>query len=96
MWWTPTLPAVRKAYHSPLPAFKRERHESSLVISARAGRSSYFKAIKKAKRDPWCEFLSTATPHRVWTARRFAKGRPTLVSRNCPGPQTGLSSTRPC
>jgi len=35
---------------------------SSRLASARAARSSYFKARKKPKRDHWCTFLTTAVP----------------------------------
>jgi len=40
-WWTTTLSALRKAYNSSLRASKRECHDSSLLMSARAARSSY-------------------------------------------------------
>jgi len=43
--------------------------------SARAARTAYFKAIKKAKRDHWSAFLATATPQMVWTAKKLAVGR---------------------
>jgi len=67
-WWTTRLSALRKAYNSTLRASKRECHDSPLLMSDRAARSSDFKAIKKAKRDHWCEFLMMATPQTVWTA----------------------------
>jgi len=56
-WWTTTLSALWKLYNSALRGSKRDCHDSSLVMSARAAHSSCFKAIKKAKGAHWCEFL---------------------------------------
>jgi len=75
-WWTDLLSLLRRAYKSALRSSKRDRHDSSLLASARAARSAYFKAIKKAKREHWSSFLATATPQSVWTAKKFAVGRP--------------------
>jgi len=39
-------------------------------------RRTYFKAIVSSKKTQWSDFLSSATPHSVWTAKRFAFGHP--------------------
>jgi len=36
---------------------------------------TYFKAIASAKKTHWSDFLSSATPRSLWTAKRFAFGR---------------------
>jgi len=61
-----------------------------LLASARAARSAYFKAIKKAKRDHWSAFLASATPQTVWTAKRFAVGRPPPHFPELPGSTSPL------
>ena len=75
-WWSDLLSQLRKAYNSALRSSKVERFDAALLASARAARTAYFKAIKKAKRDHWSVFLATATPQTVWTAKKFAVGRP--------------------
>jgi len=67
---------LRKAYGSALRSSKRDRFDAALLASARAARSAYFKAIKKAKRDHRSSFLASATPQTVWTAKRLAVGSP--------------------
>jgi len=67
---------LRRASNSALRSSKRDRFDASLLASARTARSSYFKAIKKAKRDHWSSFLASATPQTVWTAKKLAVGRP--------------------
>ena len=67
---------LRKAYNSALRSSKRDRHDASLLASARTARTAYFKAIKKAKREHWTTFLAAATTQTVWTAKEFAVGRP--------------------
>jgi len=68
-WWSELLSVLRKAYNSALRSSKRDRFDASLLASARAARSAYFKAIKKAKRAHWSSFLASATPQSVWTAK---------------------------
>jgi len=75
-WWSELLSMFRKAYGSALGSSKRDRFDAALLASARAARSAYFKAIKKAKRDQWSSFLASATPKTVWTAKKLAVGRP--------------------
>jgi len=64
-WWSDLLSQLRKAYNSALRSSKADRFDAALLASARAARTAYFKAIKKAKRDHWSTFLATATPQTV-------------------------------
>ena len=75
-WWSALLSQLRKAYNSALRSSKLDRFDAALLASTRAARSSYFKAIKKAKRDHWSSFLASATPQTGWTAKKFAVARP--------------------
>jgi len=79
-WWTDLLSILRRAYNSALRSSKCDCHDTSLLASARAARSAYFKAIKKAKMEHGASFLAAATPQSVWTAKKFAVGRPPPVS----------------
>jgi len=84
------LSVLRKAYNSALRSSNQDRFDASLLASARAARSSYCKAMKKAKRDHWSSLLATATLQTVWTANKFAiGGRPPLLPR-VPGASTPL------
>jgi len=67
-WWFASLSQLRRAYNSALRSAKVDRFDAALLASARAART--------AKRDHWSAFLATATPQTVWTAKRFAVGRP--------------------
>ena len=42
----------------------------------KSSRRTYFKAIASAKKAHWSDFLSSATPHSLWTAKRFVFGLP--------------------
>ena len=75
-WWSDLLSLLRRAYNSALRFAKRNPFAASLLASARAARAAYFKAIKKDKSDHWSWFLASATPPNVWTAKKFAVGRP--------------------
>jgi len=75
-WWSELLSTLRKGYNSALRSSKHDRFDAAFLASARAARSAYFKAIKKAKRDHWSSFLASATPQTVWTAKRLPVGRP--------------------
>jgi len=79
---------LRKAYNSALCSSKRNGCDAALLASARASRSAYFKAIKKAKRDHWSSFLASVTPQTVWTAKRFAVRRSPPRFRELPGTST--------
>jgi len=92
--WSELLSMLRKAYNSGLRSTKRDRFDASLIASARATRSAYFNAIKKAKRAHWSSFLASATPQTVWTAKRFAVGRPPPVSLISQAPRGRPSSTK--
>jgi len=87
-WWTELLSMLRKAYGSALHSSKRDRFDASLLASARAARSAYFKAIKKAKSEHWSSFLASATPQSVWTAKKLAIGRPPPRFPELPGAST--------
>jgi len=87
-WWSELLSMLRKAYNCALRSSKRDRFDAALLASARAARSAYFKAIKKAKRNHWSSFLASATPQTVWTAERFAIGRPPPCFPELPGAST--------
>jgi len=89
-WWTTLLSQLRKAYNSALRSSKVDRFDAALLASARAARTAYFKAIKKAKRDHWSAFLAAATPQTVWTAKKFAEGRPPPRFPVLPGATTPL------
>jgi len=89
-WWTDLLSPLRRAYNSTLRSSKADRFNAALLASARAPRTAYLKAIKKAKRDLGSAFLATATPQTVWTAKRFAVGRPPPRFPELPGATTPL------
>ena len=75
-WWSVLLSQLRRAHNSALRSSKVDRFDAGLLASARAARTAYFKAIKKAKRAHLSAFLATATPQTVWTAKKFALGCP--------------------
>jgi len=87
-WWSELLSVLKKAYNTALPSSKRHRFDASLLASARAARSAYFKAIKRAKRGHWSSFLASATPQTVWTAKKRAVGRPPHRFPDLPGAST--------
>ena len=83
-WWTPALTALRKEYAKACRLAKKYRTES-LVSLARLWRQGYFQAIKKAKNTHWPEFLAKATPHNIWTAKKFVTPRKTPRFPDLPG-----------
>ena len=87
-WWSELLSMLRKAYNCALRSSKRDRFDASLLASARAARSAYFKAIKKAKRAHWSSFLDSVTPQTMWTAKGFTIGRPDPSFPDLPGAST--------
>jgi len=89
-WWTELLSQLRRAYNSALRSSKSNRFHAALLASARATRSAYFKAIKKTKRDHGSAFLASPTPQMVWTAKKFAVGRPPPRFPELPGATTPL------
>jgi len=73
-WWSPRLLSLRREYHK----FARVSclDPSPLNCSnVKSSRRTYFKVIASAKKAHWSDFLSSATPHSLWTAKRFAFGR---------------------
>jgi len=68
------LASARAARTAYFKAIKKAR--TGYFKAIKKARTGYFKAIKKAKRDHWSAFLATATPQTVWTAKKFAVGRP--------------------
>jgi len=51
-WWSELLSMLRKAYNSALRSAKRDRFDASLLASARAARSAYFKGIQEGEKGP--------------------------------------------
>jgi len=92
-WWSDLLSQLRSAYNSALRSSKVDRFDAALLALARAARTAYFKAIKKAKRDYWSAFLASATPQTVWTAKRYAVGRSPPRFPELPGATTPLELT---
>ena len=87
-WWTDLLSILRRGNNSALRSSKRDPHDAPLLASARAARSAYFKGIKKAKREHLSSFLASATAQSVWTAKKFAVGRPPPRFPELPGANT--------
>jgi len=83
-WWSPRLSSLRREYHK----FARiSRLDPSPLnwSNVKSSRKTYFKAIVSAKKAHCSEFLSLATPHSLWTAKRFAFGRPAQRFLDLPG-----------
>jgi len=74
-WWSTHLSSLRRQYHR----FARlSRLDPSPLnwSNVKSSRRTYFKAIASAHKAHWLDFLSSATPRSVWTAKGFAFGRP--------------------
>jgi len=74
-WWSPRLSSLRREYHR----FARiSRLDPSPLnwSNVKSSRRTYFKAIASAKKEHSSDFLSSATPGSIWTAKRFAFGHP--------------------
>jgi len=83
-WWSPNLSSLRREYHR----FARLSHLDPSPLNwsnVKSSRRTYFKAIASAKKAHWSDFLSSATPGSVWTAKRFAFGRPPEWFPDLPG-----------
>jgi len=50
-----------------------------------SARRTYFKAMASAKKAHWSDFLASATPRSLWTAKRFAFGHPPQRFPDLPG-----------
>jgi len=83
-WWSPPLSALRREYHK---CARMSRLDPSPLncSNVKSSRRVYFKAIASAKKAHWSDFLSSATPHSLWTAKRFMFGRPPQRFPNIPG-----------
>jgi len=83
-WWSPRLSSLRREYHrfARLSCLDPSPLNWSNVKSSRR---TYFKAIASAKKAHWSDFLFSATPRSVWTAKRFAFGRPPQRFPDLPG-----------
>jgi len=83
-WWSPCRLYLRRQYHKfariscldPSPL-----NWSNMMSSRRI----YFNAMASAKKGHWSDFLSSATPQSLWTAKRFAFGRPPQRFPDLPG-----------
>jgi len=83
-WWSPRLSSLRREYHKFAKIFRLD--PSPLNRSnVKSSRRTYFKAIATAKKIHWSDFLSSATPHSFWAAKRFAFGRPPQRFPDLPG-----------
>jgi len=83
-WWSPRLSGLRREYYK----FARiSRLDPSPLnwSNVKSLRRTYFKAIAWAKKTHWSDFLSSATPRSLWTAKRFAFGRPPQWFPDLPG-----------
>jgi len=83
-WWSPRLSSLRREYHK----FARMcRLDPSPLnwSNVKSSRRTYFKAIASAKKTHWSDFLSSATPRSIWTAKRIAFGRPPQRFPDLPG-----------
>ena len=73
-WWTERISGLRRDLHEAQTAYRKE-HTPSLLSESRICRLVYFKAIKKAKKEYWKNFLVQVGAQDVWTGRRLAAGR---------------------
>jgi len=82
-WWSPLLSTLWKEFHSSSRKARLSEDPQDRVI-AKLSKQGYFKAIKAAKAHYWKSFLADATPHTIWTAKKFAVGRVTPRFPNLP------------
>ena len=83
-WWSPRLSSLRREYQK----FARiSRLDPSPLnwSNVKSSRRTYCKAIASAKKTHLSDFLSSATPHSFYTAKRFAFGRPPQRFPDLPG-----------
>jgi len=69
----PLLSTLRKEFHSSSRKARASDDPQHRAIAKRS-KQGYFKSIKAAKAQHWKSFLVDATPHTIWTAKRFAVG----------------------
>jgi len=73
-WWSPHLSSLRREYHRFAKLSRLDPSPLNLS-NVKSSRRTYFKAIVLAKKTHWSDFLSSATPRTLWTAKRFAFDR---------------------
>jgi len=83
-WWSPHLSSLRREYHK-FARISRLDLSSVNWSNMKSSRRTYFKAIASAKKTHWSDFLSSATPHSLWTAKRFPFGCPPQRFPELPG-----------
>jgi len=74
-WWSPRLSSLRTEYHK-FARIARLDPSPLTWSNVKSSRRTYFKAMASAKKTHLLDFLSSATPRSLWTAKRFAFGRP--------------------
>jgi len=74
-WWSPSLSSLGRADHK-FPRISRLNPCSLNCSNVKSLRRTYFKAMASPKKTQGWDFLSSATPHYLWKAKRFAFGRP--------------------
>jgi len=86
-WWTPHLTILRREYYKAARAAKKHDtpHMREVAGTSKWG---YINAIQAAKNEHWSSFLLTATPQRLWTAKRCAYGRAQPRFPSLPGAET--------
>ena len=82
-WWSTLLSTLRRKFHTA-SCKARSSRDTQDIVAARLSKGGYFKAIKAAKAAHWKSFLADATPRSIWTARKFAMGRPVPRFPNLP------------
>jgi len=83
-WWSPRLSSLRRQYHK-FARISRLDQSPLNWRNVKSSRRTYFKAIASAKKTHWSDFLSSAAPCSLWTAKRFAFGRPPQRFPDLPG-----------
>ena len=83
-WWSPRLLSLRWEYHK-FPRISRLDPSPLNWSNVKSSRRTYFKAIASDKKIHWSDFLSSATPRSLWTAKRLALGRPPQRFPDLPG-----------
>jgi len=83
-WWSPRLSFLRREYHKCARISHLDPSPLNW-INVKSSRRTYFKAIASAKKTHWSDFMSSATPRSIWTAKRFAFDRPPQRFLNLPG-----------
>jgi len=83
-WWSTRLSSLRREYHK-FARVSRLNPSPLNWSNVKSSRRTYFQTIALAKKAHWSDFLSSATPRSLWTAKRFAFGRPPQRFPDLPG-----------